>query len=193
MNRHTNRRWSLVALVLMLTLVASVLPVVPLTSAVLAETINESGLNNNTAATAQLLERIGRESPLRGQIDPAGDINWYRFEAVEGRTYVVELFNIATTLGGNGFACDRSFGGNGLGMLIYGPALDSRAVAGSCGATERSGSVQTRISFQPTTSGLHYIRVLPNDSGRAGVYSLRVCEGQCATVGGRIFLPLVTR
>jgi hypothetical protein len=160
-----------VVLMLIFTLVASVLPVAPLASAVLAQTINESG-SNNTAATAQLLERIGRESPLGGQIDPAGDVDWYRFEAVEGRTYVVELFNVATTLGGFGPACNG--GSTGLSLLIYGPALGTTPTAGQCGADNSAGNVHSSAQFKADTSGSFYIRILPSNAAQMGTYSLRI-------------------
>jgi hypothetical protein len=97
-NRRTHSHRLLVALVLMLAVVASVLPVAPLAPTALAQAISEAE-PNNTAETAQVLERIGRESPVEARIDVA-DVDWFSFQAIQGRAYVIELFDVANTLNG---------------------------------------------------------------------------------------------
>ncbi|MFV9503925.1 MAG: hypothetical protein AB4911_05090 [Oscillochloridaceae bacterium umkhey_bin13] len=146
-------------LVLLLLLSVSVWPSLPAAraqDAELAQAITEAE-PNNTAETAQLLERIGRESPLRGQINPARDVDWYRFEAVEGRTYTVELFNVATSLNGSGGACG-SFE-NGVSMLIFNPLLGT-AIAGDCQPRGSVADIHASAQFTADTTGTFYTRMV---------------------------------
>ncbi len=127
---------------------------------------------NDTSATAQLLTAIGLDSPVNAEINPAGDTDWFAFNAEAGQTYAVEIFNAATGLGGDGTACD-SYTRSGLGLLIYDPSV--MKIAGECNARHwTGGNMHHRVEFTTSVSGVFYIKVKANNGSASGYYSLRV-------------------
>ena len=136
---------------------------------VYADTISEIE-PNDTLAQAQLLSSIGRDSPLSAAINTPGDVDWYKFQATAGRTYVVELFNVASSLGAWGYECGGYYG-DGVGIRVYDQA--GNLVVSSCDAYG-AGNVHNYLSFTAGVTGVYYILVQPNSKTAAGAYSLRV-------------------
>ncbi|WP_344193692.1 hypothetical protein, partial [Pedococcus aerophilus] len=54
--------------------------------------------NNDTMQTASVLA-VGVEGDRNAALTPAGDVDWYRFEAPRAGLYTVEVFNVASTIG----------------------------------------------------------------------------------------------
>lgn len=130
---------------------------------------------------------FGDESALRGTIEPRApsfstfhaDRDWYRFNATEGMTYTVDLFNVDRGLVGAGSDCDGT-SRTGMGLRIHDP--DAIIVAGGCNGTNISGpdTIHRSLQFTADKSGPHHIMLRPNASGATGDYSLRVCQGLCS-------------
>jgi cell division septation protein DedD len=103
------------------------------------------------------------------------DSDWYRFEGVNGRTYVIELFDVANSLGGVGTFCDGVNSRSGLSLRIYNPA--GTLVGGQCQANHvnnSAGNVHHYVELTAATTGNFSILVKPNDGAASGSYSLRV-------------------
>lgn len=127
---------------------------------------------NNTSAQAQALPAIGLDNPVNAQIDAPGDVDWYSFTAEAGRTYVVELFNVANTLDGYAAACSGQ-NGYGLGIRAYNP--DNSQLAQSCNASPASsGNMHNLLAFTTATTGVYTIRILANLNTDTGSYSMRM-------------------
>lgn len=131
---------------------------------------------NNTNATAQTLTAIGADNPVNAAINAAGDIDWFRFDAVAGRTYVIEIFNAAAALGGQGMACTGGgfyFGEAGLGLRAY--AASGALLINECDAARNSaGNSHHFVSVLAPANGMIAFVVIPNDPNASGFYSLRV-------------------
>lgn len=127
---------------------------------------------------------VGPEQALSRQISPnsslvsaAGDRDFYRFDAIAGRTYAIQTFNV-----------DRDSSGRGTGIYVYNDT-GSQLANDQYGNTR--GLVNAEIEFTFTTSGTYFVMVRTNASANwTGTYSLRVCDGSCVQ---RVFLPLVRR
>lgn len=123
-------------------IIVTIIMLGPLPSA-LADEINEVE-PNDTFATAQLLSSIGFENPLNASISPVGDIDRFQFQAYNGRTYVVELYNVASGLAAGGSECDGLYYGDGVGIQIYDQG--GYEVASECNAYGM-GNVHNLVSF----------------------------------------------
>lgn len=126
---------------------------------------------NNTWDTAQFLETIGRDSPVSAAINPAGDVDWYTFTVVAGRTYVVELFNVSSSLGGSGDGCDGIWSYDGVGLLAYDSSVNQ--IARQCDAYG-TGNVHNIIQFTAGLDGVYYLHVVANNAAATGHYYLRI-------------------
>jgi len=137
---------------------------------------------NNSEANAYALS-LGHGQAITAAIEPrdslyttnSGDDDWYRFEAIAGRTYVVELFNVSANLG-LGTALYYCNGANGYyrGMALF--AFDTTTntpVARQC-LLGGSGNVLTTLSFKATSTGTYTLLVYGHVPTEAGTYSLRV-------------------
>lgn len=140
----------------------------------LADTIAEVEPNND-AEHAQLLPAIGLSNPVSASISPAGDTDWYKFEVVVGRTYIIEVYNLNVGLGRDGGGrCESNRDYMGLGLIIYG-VTGSDEIARQC-SPNASGNMQNSLWFTANASGYFYLRVLANSSATNvfGSYFLRI-------------------
>jgi hypothetical protein len=166
-----------VSLSLAVALIASMLGIVPLGRLAAAPAARPAHADigevepNDSREAAQALGAIGRESPLVGQTGQPGDRDWFSFAVTVGRTYVVELFNVANTLGADGRACN-SYTNTGMVLRIYNET--GTKLAGDCEPAMRTGNVHAIAQFTASTSGNHTIEVFPNGTQVIGGYSLRV-------------------
>jgi hypothetical protein len=137
-----------------------------------ADAINEVE-PNNTFATAQLLSSIGYENPVNASINPIGDIDWFKFQAYNGRTYVVELYNAASGLAGSGNPgeCRGYYGDEGVGIQIYDQAENE--VVSACDAYG-AGNVHNYVSFTAGLDGMYYVKIIANSNTVAGSYNMRI-------------------
>ena len=128
---------------------------------------------NDSAETAQTLAAIGAASPVTATINPAGNPDWYRFDAVIGRTYVVEVFDVVTGLASEAvFTCSGLFSSRGLRITVYydpvaPPVVDQCGLGGG-------GHVHTFARFQADRTAPFYIRVLAHSKKLTGGYQLRI-------------------
>ena len=140
----------------------------------LADTIPEND-DNNTAQTAQLLTTIGLDSPVAAAINVPGDQDWYKFEVITGRTYVIEVYNLDVGLGrANGYNCyPYGQGYTGLGLIVYDTSVTE--VDRQCSPVG-GGNVQNSFVLVATQTGIFYLRVLPQSSASnvSGSYFLRI-------------------
>jgi hypothetical protein len=128
-------------------------------------------------ATNALTSDIDLRSPIYSTFQP--DVDYYRFQAVAGRTYVIELFNVLTGLGGQGLACIGNgpiYESSGLSLMIF--DTSGNKLAGECNAaatpSSSAGNAHHIVEFVAPSTGTFYIRLSPNDPNAAGAYSLRV-------------------
>ncbi len=136
---------------------------------------------NNSWANAYELE-AGYTNAITSEIEARNadyathrpDSDWYRFNAVSGRTYVIELFNVAGSLGGSGTFCN-GYTRSGVGLLVYDP--QRTLVTQACkpdSLTSSAGNTHHLITISPTTTGVFYIQVQPNNGNVSGSYSIRL-------------------
>ena len=125
---------------------------------------------NNIFGTAQWLNTIGANSPVYGNIDIGGDIDWYYFSATAGQTYVIELYEVALALNGSGYACTSGFR-TGVGIQIY--SSGNAKITEQCNAVG-FGNVHNSIQFVAGVTDNFYIRLVPNNNSAVGSYKLRI-------------------
>ncbi|NJN66887.1 MAG: DUF11 domain-containing protein [Chloroflexaceae bacterium] len=174
------RRTSLVTLVIFLTSLLALFPAPNPPTAHAApinenENSNEKGFND-TSADAQVLNSIGLNSPVSAAIGQPGDVDWFAFEVENGRTYVVELFDVASGLGDKGLACIGGgyiYNSYGLALMLF--DASGNQIAGECDAAgNATGNIHHRAILTAGVAGTIYIRILANVETAIGFYSLRV-------------------
>lgn len=118
---------------------------------------------NDTWQTAYLLN-VGANNAINTTIYPrgpystnTGDYDYFRFNAVLGNWYVIETFNVASTL--NTYLSVYDIDG--------GTQLNYDYDSGT-------GNGEARIIWQPPQTGIFHIRVRADSSTQEGTYSLRV-------------------
>ncbi len=103
------------------------------------------------------------------------DVDWYRFEVVAGKTYVIELFNADINFNAiGGYNCNGN-GDEGIGLRIY--DTSGTVINSSCEPNDLdtgAGNVHNIIQFTPGLAGTYFIKIIPNESTRYGSYQLRV-------------------
>jgi hypothetical protein len=109
-----------------------------------------------------------------GLIAERADNDWYQLNAVAGRTYVVEIFDVGHLIG-LGSTYWRCYGSStdyrGLGVAIFAPNLDG--VTSTCQPNGAS-NVHTIATFTAQVNGSYYIQVFPHVATEADFYSIRV-------------------
>jgi hypothetical protein len=88
------------------------------------------------------------------------DQDWYRFYAIAGRTYTVQLCNVANILAG----------GYGVYLTLYDSLMNEIANEVANG----NGNVHSSITMTAGHNGWYYIRVMPDSDIVAGSYRVRV-------------------
>jgi hypothetical protein len=128
---------------------------------------------NNTIKTAQLIE-TGLLSPTHAMIAPAGDVDWFRFSAAAGRTYVIELYNTAATLEGDspGSNCDGTEQ-YGVGMRLFMSLTQTTPMLSQC-APVGSGLAHNQFAFTAPVTGVYFLQIIPNHKLVTGAYHLRI-------------------
>ena len=129
---------------------------------------------NNNAQEAQLLSAIGLDNPVTAAINTPGEQDWYKFEVVTGRTYVIEVYNLDVGLGrAGGGNCERFANHVGLGLIIHDTSITE--LRRQC-APFAAGNVQNSLVFKATATGVFYLAVVPHSSAANvfGTYSLRI-------------------
>jgi hypothetical protein len=122
------------------------------------------GLNN--AITSNIEARSSQFSTVQA------DVDWFRFEAVAGETYVVELFDVANSLAVTGNLC----GGRTYAGLSLAVANAQKIVFASQCNPNGHNNVHSYVEFTASASGVHYIKVIPINAGSSdvGSYNLRI-------------------
>ena len=128
-------------------------------SGVLASSASADTEPNNSFDQAQSIT-VGVGGTISASISPAGDLDYYRFAGVAGRTYTAELLNVATSLG------DTSLYGYDAGHT----ELKSTYY---CNGT---GNVCDRIEFTTSLAGDYFLRVSGANNTKSGTYSIRVLQ-----------------
>jgi hypothetical protein len=104
-------------------------------------------------------------------VSDAPDQDFYRFDAVAGRSYIIQTFNV-----------QENSGGNGTGLWLYNEG--GTKLADDVYGRNGEGNVDAQITFTFTNSGTYFVRVRQfsslTGSSWSGPYSIRVCEGQCS-------------
>jgi hypothetical protein len=120
----------------------------------------------NHALTSDIEVRNGNFSTI------AADVDWYRFEALAGQTYTVELFDVASNIEtDSGHNCS-SYDYQGLGLIMYNRNYDE--LLKQCQPNGTDGSIHNSITLKADINGVYYILVLPNANSASGNYSIRV-------------------
>ncbi len=128
----------------------------------------------------------GRENALTSRIENRNsryytdyaDVDWYRFEAIAGRTYTIELFNVANSLNVGGYNCSSSYR-SGLFLWVGDRnrnkvnSSDTNSSGNDC-YSNYGADVQNNVVFTASSSGVYYIRVMPNEHSAYGNYSIRI-------------------
>ena len=105
----------------------------------------------------------------------AVDRDWYRFKAIAGQFYTIELFDVAPSIAiDSGYNCSNSsyITYNGLGMKVFDRNYDE--LFKQCEPNSTGGSVHHSRTFKAGINGEYYILVIPNASTASGNYSIRV-------------------
>ncbi len=130
---------------------------------------------NNTSQQAQTLSVIGRENYVNAAISPAGDQDWYKFNAEAGVTYVVELFEVSASVNNAaGYLCNGAYGA-GVGLIVYDASITE--IAASCEPNDHNsgaGNVHNILEFTVGVSGIYYIHTLGHHNSVTGNYKLRI-------------------
>lgn len=124
----------------------------------------------------------GWENALQSTIEPRNEMystnradrDSYRFEAVAGQTYVVELFNVSNTLSlkSNRYNCGEGTKNHaGMWLGIFDPF--GNEVVRQCTPTG-AANVHNSVQFTAGNAGIFHIVVYPHENSVAGSYSIRV-------------------
>jgi hypothetical protein len=93
------------------------------------------------------------------------DTDWFRFDAVAGRSYVIETFNAAKAINIHNYALQLYLFDNNFSKLIEDTGGDSNG----------AGNSNASVEFVANTSGNHYILVQPYYAGAgSGPYGIRI-------------------
>jgi hypothetical protein len=135
---------------------------------------------NNRLANAFLMQ-AGRENAITSQIEPrneaystvSADTDYFRFEAVAGEAFVIELFDVSNTLALKGaeYNCNGYDLYSGLRLHIYDPSGSSILI--QC-ENEGAGNVHTSAEFIAGYTGIFFIRVAAHEDTMVGSYSIRI-------------------
>jgi len=121
----------------------------------------------------------GWDNAITGTIEPRNsaystnnaDHDWYQFDSVAGRTYIIELFDVISNLAlVSDYDCGESRYG-GLWLSVYDPSINQ--VLHQC-QPYGAGNVHTIAQFTAGVDGPSYIRVAPHANSVSGTYKLRV-------------------
>jgi hypothetical protein len=129
---------------------------------------------NDTAQSAQFLSAIGLDNPVAAEIHTPGNLDWYKFEVVTGRTYVVEVYNLDVGLGrAQGNSCDYYTNNFGLGLVLYDATVTE--IKQQCKPVA-AGNTQNSLTFVANATGIYHLLVLPESKAANvfGNYSLRI-------------------
>ncbi|MBX3055972.1 MAG: hypothetical protein KF770_05815 [Anaerolineae bacterium] len=138
--------------------------------------------NNRMMSAAPI--QIGRENDVSTTIEQRivnyatnfVDVDWFRFEAIANKTYVVEIFNADVNFNAaSGANCISGRVDEGVGLRIY--DASGTEIISSCEPNDigtGSGNVHNIVQFTPGLAGTYFIKVIPNESNRYGSYKLRV-------------------
>lgn len=128
---------------------------------------------NSSFGTAQKLEKIGAKNPISAQIGQAKDVDYYSFDVVAGRTYIIELFDVANnlTLKGSQHQCKDYKTFYGLFPIVYDSAENE--VARQC-EPNGSANVHSTLSFSAGVTGTYTIAIFPHSDSVIGTYRLQV-------------------
>lgn len=121
--------------------------------------------------TPQYLDRIGLDYYVKAGVQTLGDIDKFSFDAVSGRTYTIELYNLDKVLGTSGKNCNGYNSYSGLGLFLYNSA--GSQVVGECQAWG-PGDVRHVITHTATMTGRYVIQIFPNSTSVTGDYYLRI-------------------
>ena len=120
---------------------------------------------NNSLEEAQLVATIGAENHISARFSDATDVDWFKFEATQGETYVVELFNVAGATNTRGYS---------PGLRIYDPN-STKVKEAAHHISNGAGNTNQGLQFEVTLSGIHFIQVTHYGSyNAAGPYGLRI-------------------
>lgn len=137
---------------------------------------------NNSEATAYALA-LGRKQAITAAIEArdsiysthSGDADWYRFEAIQGQTYVIEIFNVSASIGQETalyFCQGVNNYYRGLALFVYDTVTKSPAAL-QCQANG-AGPALVTVSFKAASTGTYTFLVYPHVATAIGSYSLRV-------------------
>jgi len=128
---------------------------------------------NNSADDAHVISVLGSNFPIKGAINVAEDIDWYRFEGNADQIYTIELFNVDTSLNAQGVGGCTSSTRTGMYIVAFNQTINE--IERKC-MPDGNGNVHTFIQVIPTESGTIYFRVGLNYklSSAIGNYHIRV-------------------
>jgi len=107
----------------------------------------------------------GLDSAYLADYDTKYDIDWFRFDAIAGMSYVVETFNVAKAVNTSNFALQLMIYDSNFSKLVEDIGVDSNG----------AGNTNASLEFKATTTGSHYIYVYPYYYGAdSGPYSIRI-------------------
>lgn len=136
------------------------------------DAIDEVEPNDSTGST-QELDAIGANRPVKASIGYVEDVDFYAFDAVAGRTYTVDLFDVANnlTLTGDSGKCESYRTYEGIFPIIYDPAENE--IGRQC-EPNGAGNVHTVSQFIAGVTGTYHIRVASHGNSVLGTYFLRI-------------------
>jgi hypothetical protein len=121
---------------------------------------------NDTPAQANDIGIGWQNAETNASISPSSDVDFFKFSACAGCTFVIETFNVQRKYG---------YGHLGTGLTLY--DTDGTTLLGEDGNGQNgTGNADARIVYKFVQAGTYYIKVTPATYGQGwtGLYSLRV-------------------
>lgn len=129
---------------------------------------------NDSFDSAQILSSLGANSPVEATIGTSGDVDFYAFDVVAGRTYTLELFDVANNLSLRevSYSCGGSYRPyNGLLPILYDTAENE--IQRRC-SPNGTGNVHSSFTFTAGLTSTYKLRVAAHADSVLGTYSLRI-------------------
>src|SRR5262249_19778970 len=127
----------------------------------------ETGVNNNNPGTPDLIN-IGDDAS--GQINPAGDLDYWQFNATQGQNLLIDLFPQRSNCGLAGTTRQMR-----LRLFAVTPVFPNPAgFPDSLLAASFIGAFENRITWTAPYTGNYLVRVQISGGTTTGTYTLRV-------------------
>ena len=124
--------------------------------------VTDTAFTDDFAATTATTGAVTVDGSVRGEIETAGDHDWFAVDLTAGTTYQIDLKGLST--------------GDGTLWITYLAGVYTSASTSSIAGTAAGGGgdgLNSRLEFTPTSNGIHYVAA-GGISSDTGTYRLSV-------------------